>query len=163
MAFSGFLQIAHGEITSTGDSTPQVNPGSLAMVNGYLYRYVEFDNGTAVAAAAGGLAYWKTPATFVVSSDYSDAGSDISNVAGIFQSVLTDAYFGWILVSGYYATITTNGDDDISQGDWLIGSSTDLACNSVAAGVAPTYRPFGLAMADDVDGDNTVAGWVNTL
>jgi hypothetical protein len=163
MSYSGFVTVAPGDITTIGDSSPQVNLGALAMVNGNIYMYVKFDNGDGnVAAIAGGVVYWYDRDDFVITSDYSYASSLLSMVAGITQSVLTDGYYGWILVSGYYATIKTNADDDIAKGDWLIGAG-DNTCNSVAAGTACTYKPFGIAVAADVDASDTVAGMVDLL
>ena len=162
-AFSGFLTVAPGDITSTGDLSPLVNVGALAMVNGNIYQYVKFDNGDGnVAAIAGGVCYWYDRTTFTVTSDYSYAGSLLSLAAGLLQSILTDGYWGWIQLTGYYATIKTNADDDIAKGDWLIAAG-DCTCNSVAAGAACTYKPFGIATADDVNASDTVAGVVNFL
>lgn len=163
-SFSGYMTVASGDITSTGDSSPKANLGALAMVNGNVYQYVKFDNGTAVAAAAGGLLYWLPSYvdTFVVTSDESDASS-IDMVAGIATAVYTDTYYVWILKKGYYSAIKTNADDDIAAGDKLIGSTTDLCCNSVASGTASTYRVFGQAVAADVDASDTVAGIVDCL
>ncbi len=57
--------------------------------------------------------------------------------------------------------IVTNGDDDITLGMTLILDGTvDGAVDSVVAGTASTYVPFGIAMASDVDLSNTVQGLI---
>lgn len=124
--------------------------------NGTEYRFIRFSDGTANAAAtAGQLLYYTTATTFdgVVTNDVSD--TNINRVAGVALAGMTDGQLGWIQVSGI-ATVNTNGDDDIAAGDAIIGSSTDGACNSVAANTAPTNKVVGFAIAADVDAANTV-------
>jgi hypothetical protein len=64
-----------------------------------------------------------------------------------------------IIVQGPYATINTDGGDDIAAGDTIINDA-DKVVNSVAAGNASTYVPLAIATAADVNDDNTVAGYI---
>jgi hypothetical protein len=52
--------------------------------------------------------------------------------------------------------IATNADDDISAWDVLIWG-WDGTCNSVAQDTAPTNTILWVALADDVNADDTVA------
>lgn len=140
-----YVQIMGTEITSTGDSTAKHTVGSRAVIDGKEYMYILFDNGTAVAAAAGGVAFWKDITTFTVTSDYSDAGSKVNLVAGLFNSILTDAYYGWIQLKGYTATCVCGAS--VVTGDLLIASATDLTVARMVADTAPTNRVVGIALS----------------
>lgn len=135
--------------------------GTYREENGKGYRFVNFDNGAGnVAAVAANLAYIKSLTDpWVVTMDVSD--SDRNLVTGVFLSVIPDLGYGWIQTRGYHATVTTNGDDDITKGDALIGSAAgDGTCDSTAQDTAPTNRVLGWAMDDDVNATNTVAAFL---
>ncbi len=130
--------------------------------DGRGYRFVQFSNGSGdVASAANGLAYTLNDVNTVVAdtgywevtSDQSD--TSVNKVRGVFTAVIADAGFGWIQTKGP-CVVTTDGDDDIAEGDAIIAGAADLVCESVAAGTAPTNRVVGWALAADVDGSNTV-------
>ena len=93
-------------------------------------------------------------------------GSSLGNIAkggGLALMVNTTAKVGFVLVQGYYPTIKTSGADDIAVGESLIlHSSTDGACDGVAAG-STTTASFGTAQIVDVDANDTVGGIVNFL
>ena len=79
-----------------------------------LYKYVQYDTGSAGAAAvAGEVAYYYTLDGFknnVVTSDLSDS---VEIGAGVLQAVMTDGQFGWVQIKGA-ATLTialTAGSD----------------------------------------------------
>ena len=79
-----------------------------------LYKYVQYDTGSAGAAAvAGEVAYYYTLDGYknnVVTSDLSDS---IEIGAGVLQAVMTDGQFGWVQIKGA-ATLTialTAGSD----------------------------------------------------
>jgi|SRR6185295_1897385 len=77
--------------------------------------------------------------------------------SGVGVGAIASGSYGWIQCAGYHATVLTNGDDDIAAGDTVIQSSTDAVVDSVAAGTATTYKPYGVATTADVDANNTVA------
>lgn len=73
--------------------------------NSKQYKYVQFDNGAAVASVAGNVCYYNgsAGAIDVVTMDLSGS----SNVgAGVFQAVIADLGYGWIQTRGN-ATLTT--------------------------------------------------------
>lgn len=129
-----------------------------------VFGFYKFDNGSGnVAGVAGGPVGFLNGSSwngYTVTNDISDTKSNM--LAGIQLSVVTDTYYAWYQTWGYYATIATNGDDDIAAGDTLIWDA-DNAVNSVAAATAPTYRIVGSAVAADVDAANTVAGYITIL
>lgn len=76
--------------------------------------------------------------------------------AGVAVAAVTAAQYGLVQCHGYYATVKTNGDDDIAADDTVIlGASGGV--NSVAAGTASTHKRLGIATTADVDAANTVA------
>lgn len=149
------------EVTAAPTSDKRGTLGEFAYsydtTNGWKkYQYIQFDNGAGnVASAANSVGYFvaASMASYVVTCDVSD--SDINLVAGVFTQAFTDQYYGWIQVGGK-ATVATNGDDDISAYDKLIGGG-DGTCNSVAQDTAPTNTVLGTALADDDNTANTVS------
>lgn len=123
-------------------------------------RYVQFKN--SVTYAAGQVC---SP----IATDMSTVTNDITGgsatpwaviFAGMALRVMTADYYGWVLIGGYYPTIKTSGADDIAAGESLImHGSTDGTCDGVAAG-SMTVASFGVAVADDDNSGNTVAGYI---
>jgi hypothetical protein len=159
-------QIGH-EVLTANHSAARHTPGEVIEIVGSQglkrYQYIKFDE-SGVTAVANGLVYYLNAANwtgYTVTSDMSD--SKLNMVAGVLMAVLTDTYYGWIQTWGYNSAIKTNGDDDIAAGDALIGSTTDLGCNSTAGDTAPTNKVLGWAVDADVDAANTVAGHITLL
>lgn len=96
-----------------------------------------------------------------VTNDVSDA--DRNQPAGVAIGAVTISNRGWIQCYGYHSAIKTDGGDDIADGDSLILSATDKTVDSVASGTAPTHKIIGVAVAADVDADNTVEGFIECL
>lgn len=146
-------------VTSCNEATASRTLGQLFTdeSTGYVYRYVQFKD--AVTYAAGQVVCWKVGTGLTsVTNDVSGAVGVIP--AGICLRAMTENYYGFILVRGFYATIKTSGADDIAIGESLIAhATTDGTCDGVAAN-ATTTASFGIALAADVDADNTVAGTV---
>lgn len=96
---------------TANDATPQYQLGAIGQTSdGKRYKYVKFDNGVGnVAAVAGNVAYYLAVSgasageLTTVTMDVTDSGGI---GAGVFQAVLTDAYYGWIQTWGS-ATLTT--------------------------------------------------------
>lgn len=158
--------LAFGDDDAVTDTyTYQAFPmGLYREEDGKGYRFVKFDNGTGnVAAAANNLCYLLTPASWIVTSDESDA----TGVAfGAFVSVIADGSYGWVQTKGP-ATVATDGTDDIAKGDAVIaksGAADGVVTRPTIAGANPTaaearafLRVIGVATADDSDVANTVA------
>lgn len=117
------------------------------------YRYVQASL-SATAADGVCLACYNQGCT-VVTDDISTSKQGLP--AGVAVGAITNNYYAWVQIGGYHPEVDTNGDDDISDGDTLILSSTDKKCDSVASGTASTYKPLGIAVAADVDAADTVA------
>ena len=136
-----------GDIASTNDAVQKAPLGILYRHKGNVYRYVQFDNGTDdVAAAAGGVAHWKSldPANglFIVTSSYATiVGKNL--IGGILLGVVTDQYYTWIQVGGVAMCYVANST---VAGDLCIYGSTNLYFARAAADAAVVGLPFGVAM-----------------
>lgn len=98
--------------------------GQVFEEDGKCYRLVQFDNGTGnVASTDGGAAHWKTRASFIVTSDQTDAEASLNGVAGGFLRVVTDQYYCFVQMGGVQAVTT---DTTASAGTALIATTTDL-------------------------------------
>ena len=79
-----------------------------------LYKYVQYDTGSAGAAAVAGEAcYYYTLDGYKNNQVTSDLSDSVEIGAGILQAVMTDGQFGWIQIRGA-ATMTialTAGSD----------------------------------------------------
>lgn len=161
----GTQVIQYGSLTAANSATPTHTPGTIYqdLATGVTYQYINFDNGAGnVAAVAGGVAYVKTLASYVVTMDISDSLTTKQNgCCGVFVNVLTDAYYGWMVIKGPYATVKTDAGDDIAIDDSCIAhATTDGVVDRTATGTAAVSRIVGTATAADVDADDTVAVWV---
>lgn len=124
------------------------------------YKYVPVSLVTLTATTNGVVLYCYNNGCTVVTNDISTTKPGIP--AGVATGTITDGQYGWIQVGGYHSAVDTNGDDDISKGDFLVGSfRTDGTCDSVAAGTATSAKILGVATADDIDGSNTVAAMLD--
>lgn len=140
------VEIPQAGPQAANDATAKCPIGVLLRYKGNLYRYVKFDNGAAVAAVVGGVAYWKTltPTTgvFTVTSDETDSVAGINGVAGVLGCVVTDLYYTWIQVGGI---VSAKVAASTVAGDKMIGNATDLTFNRIAVGGAVTDVVFGVA------------------
>lgn len=80
-----------------------------------------------------------------------------NQVIGVAVGTIAPGYYGWLQTKGFHSAVVTNGQDDISANDALIGYSGTGTVDSVPAGTAPTYKIVGWALADDDNSANTVA------
>lgn len=130
---------APADVEARDDATPQATVGGLYGINGKLYMYVKFDNGTAVAAVAGKAAYiadttWAPHnGVALVTSDVSAAlGVDANAICvGVFVNAITDLQYGFIQVGGVKTGVLSNAD---AAGQRLIVSSTDGSLAKATAG-----------------------------
>lgn len=125
--------------------------GQLGMVieaDNKVYRLVKFDNGAAVASAAGTPAYWSDRSSYVVTSDASASESGINGVAGGFLGVVTDLYYCFIQIGGLQSIVT---DGNAVPGSACIGSATDGVFDSMLVGSATWLaHPVGISNSTDV-------------
>lgn len=151
---AGFdLGIAASYATFNQSTLPR--PGMLGQVNedaGACYRLVQFDNGVGnVAAAATAAAYWKTRASFIVTSDESDGEGLLHGAAGFFLLAVTDLNYCFVQMGGSLTVLT---DQSADIGDALILTTTDGVVAGQAAGSVNTV-PFGYFTSND--GSTTAA------
>jgi hypothetical protein len=110
MARQGIIFSFGDAVTTTGSATALYPLGTVrieetsAAVGCETYRYV-YHNEATVATVAGGLAYKGG----TVANPW-EVGMDVSDVkpafaTGVFQSVLTNAYYGWVKTKGYQASL----------------------------------------------------------
>ena len=105
MSFAPVLGI---DVTSVSD-TAEFLLGQHGAVVGSptkLYKYVQYDTGSAGAAAvAGEVAYYYTLDGYKNNQVTSDLSDSVEIGAGVLQAVMTDGQFGWIQIRGA-ATLT---------------------------------------------------------
>ena len=110
-----------------------------------LYKYVQYDTGSAGAAAVAGEAcYYYTLDGYKLNQVTSDLSDSVEIGAGILQAVMTDGQFGWIQIKGA-ATMTialTAGAD----GDPL--TATGAADGTLDVSAAAT--DINVAIAGDI-------------
>jgi len=119
-------------LDSTGVETAVHTLGyKVRSTDGREFTYVEFDNGTAVAAVAGGPAFWQSDTTAYTATSDASAGADLA--IGAFCSILTDAYYGWIQTEGLVVDPPSSGTQAVcAAGDVLYG--TDAVWKTGAIG-----------------------------
>lgn len=99
--------------------------GAVVEDHGKCYRLVKFTTGTGtVASTVGGAAHFKTRASFLVTSDQTDAQASLNSIAGAFlAAAITTNYYCWVQMGGFQDLIV---DTTASAGSALIGTTTDL-------------------------------------
>lgn len=135
MARQGIILSFGDLVTSTGVATAAYPLGTIrieetsAAVGCQTYRYV-YHNETTVATVAGGLAYkgGTLANNWEVGMDVSDVKSSFA--VGVFQSVITNTYYGWVKTKGYEASLKKKIGTDRNwlAGDFLVsanGASND--------------------------------------
>lgn len=122
--FQSFDTFNASALSNAGIPPYEGQLGQVFEKNGRVYRMVKFDNGTGnVAAAAGGVAHWKTRADWVVTSDQTDAEASLNSVAGGFLMAVTDGYYCFVQIGGEQDVTV---DTTAAAGTALIASTTDL-------------------------------------
>ena len=146
-------------------SDAKLNVGSIVWTfdatNGLrAFRYMQTAADTAVVNGTA-LGYSDT---LKQTASLDETDYDENRVAGVGIGVITAGNFGFVQCFGYHAAVLTNGDDDIAENDHVIlDVDSDGVCDSVAAGTAPGDNVLGVAVADDINGDNTVAVQLNCI
>jgi len=144
MAAPGIKQIFSSSLTAN-DSSAQEELGVLRFeADGKVYRYVRAED---QAIAIGEVVYpaSATAGEWEVSTDYTGGSSVAAKVVGVALGTITDAYYGWVQVSGFSDMVRTNAN--VSAGDALIGHSVDGEADTMAAG--EEHLVFGFALAAD--------------
>ena len=114
---------------TTNDQTPQFKLGAIGQdYQGYLYKYVQYNQGAgAIAAVAGNITGYYAPGgvsagtTTVATSDVSDTAGAM---AGMLMAALTNLYYGWVQIKGR-ATITPAFVSGADGNALTLSSTTD--------------------------------------
>ena len=130
-------------VTDVNDASPRYRTGELFLdpQTGYIYRYVQFKD--AVTYAAGQVLTLASADGTAVTNDVAGGSSLGSIPGGVALGVVTQNYYSYALVDGYYPTILTNGDDDITAANVLLIGAADGVCDSAAA--TWTAGSFGIS------------------
>ena len=102
-----------------------------------LYKYVQYDTGSAGAAAvAGEVAYYYTLDGYKNNQVTSDLSDSVEIGAGVLQAVMTDGQFGWVQISGpatLTIALTAGADGDpltpTGSADGTLDVSADVTDN----------------------------------
>ena len=144
----------------TGSSTTQLmNLGDLVKdTEGNIYRYVQIHTADAQAVTDGEVLYLRSTSSFIVSPDMS-AMLGVRPV-GVAIGAIAAGSYGFMLVSGFHDAVWTDGA--VSEGDALVGHSTDGEADTFADG--EEEQAFAMALAADTTTDqHTVAALVYCL
>ena len=88
------------------DTAQQWALGTLGMGHdGKMYKYMQWDEGSAAAAVAGEVAYYYTLDGYKNNQVTSDLSDSVEIGAGVIQAVMTDGQYGWFQIRGA-ATLT---------------------------------------------------------
>ena len=139
MSFAPVLGI---DVTSVSD-TAEFLLGQHGAVVGSptkLYKYVQYDTGSAGAAAvAGEVADYYTLDGYKNNQVTSDLSDSVEIGAGVLQAVMTDGQFGWIQISGpatLTIALTAGADGDpltpTGSADGSLDVSADVTDNVCA-------------------------------
>jgi hypothetical protein len=140
-------------------ATADYTLGRVLDYAGALYRFVRFVD--AVTYAPGQSVEWASMTLNTVTNDRA-GGSSLGRIpAGIVVCTMTQNYYGFILVEGYYATCKTSGADDIVAGEYIFTHAT--TDGTVDGSTTWTVGCFGTATAADDNSADTVAANIMCL
>lgn len=140
---------------TANDATAKEELGRVRWEGSKAYRYIQVED---AALANGDVVEFSDTSGYEVSPDRSGGASVGRVVAGVAIGTITDAYYGWIQVSGRHASVKTDGG--VSAGDALVPHATvdgraDTA-TSASTVVITAGQVFGKAL--ETDDGTTSAG-----
>lgn len=133
---------------TANDATAKEELGRVRWEGGKAYRYVLVEDAN---LGVGDVVEYSDTTGYEVTNDRSGGGSIGRVVAGVAIGTITDAYYGWIQVSGRNATIKTDGG--VSAGDALVPHATvdgraDTGTTASTV-VITTGQKFAMALEND--------------
>jgi hypothetical protein len=151
---------------NSNSSTALEQPGKLFVdyANGNVYKYIRAED---AALANGDSVEFSDTSGYEVTNDRSGGSSIGRRVAGVAVGTITDAYYGWIQVSGRHTAVKTDGG--VVKGDKLVPhASVDGRADTEANGSTVTVtsgQVFGVALATDsgTTSAGTVVAMINCL
>ena len=140
---------------TANDSTAKEELGRVRWEGGKAYRYILVED---QALASGDSVEFSDTTGYEVTSDRSGGASIGRVAAGVAIGTITDAYYGWIQVSGRNASIKTDGG--VSAGDALVphASVDGRADTATSASTVVITSGQKFAMALETDDGTTTAG-----
>jgi len=147
-------QITTGDVATVNDATPQNDLGVIYLTvdasnNLVKYKYVKMGATVPATGTAGAPVYYTDATRSIVTNTVTEAFSHATSSFGangsfaglLLNASVTNGYYIWILVEGYFASVTAPAS--VVKGDVLVCSNTaasaptDNTLVRVAAGVAP--------------------------
>ena len=139
--------------------------GAIVEDNGKFYRLVKHDQGSGtVASVAGGLAVWKTRASFLVTMDATDVENTYQSGAGGYLGVVTHGNYCFIQIGGTQTLVSVAAST--ANGDCLTCGSTGATDGQLvrtAANTAPVNIPCAVALTAVSSGTSTVRWCLGNL
>lgn len=131
---------------NNGGSGPWLGQlGQIFEQDGKFYRLCKFDDGVAVAAIDGGLVYWLTKSTYIVTSDASTGEAAADGVAGGTHVIVTDLNYCFVQCGGDQAAVVVAAST--VAGDHMTGhATTDNVLTRTAAGTAAVDKQVATAL-----------------
>lgn len=153
---TNFLNTINDQYAGGGDASPGYAPGQLLktkrLTNAQalalskttigtlyagIYQYVNFLSTATQAAVLGQACFWKTAADYTNGIVSSDGGATVEGrFAGVFLSVLTKGYYGWIQVEGMASCAFRSSVGDTTDGNAVRVTTTTFTFDSVADATA---------------------------
>lgn len=142
-----------GSLTAN-DSTAQREAGTVWFdgATGKAYRYVLIED---LAVAVGDVVEYSDTSGYEVTQDRAGGASIGRVVAGVAIGTITDAYYGWIQVSGRNATVKTDGG--VSAGEGLIPHATQNGHADSAVATSTAVNTEGQIFGYALEADDTSA------
>lgn len=155
------LPVIKGAVLTANDASPRNRLGALVSdTDGNLYRYILVEDAD---LANGDSVEYADTSGYEVTKDRSGGASIGRMVAGVAVGTITDAQYGYIMVSGRHGAVKTDGA--VAKGDRLVPHATvDGRADTEANGstvVVTAGQTFGIALA--TDSGTTSAGTVAAM
>lgn len=149
---------------TANDATASEELGRIRWEGAKAYKYVLIED---AAVANGDVVEFADTSGYEVTKDRSGGASIGRVVAGVAIGTITDAYYGWIQVSGRHIAVKTDGG--VTAGQNLVPhASVDGQADSEANGSTVTItsgQVFARALATDsgTTSVGTVVAMINCL
>jgi len=137
------------DFASNNDETPLFTPGLIVTdKKGNAFKYIRVEDAN---LAKGDVVEYSDTTGYEVTKDRAGGASLGRIAAGVALGTITDAYYGWIQVSGLNTYTKTDGS--VAVGEGLVPHATaDGQADSVASGstvVNTEAQVFGYALVAD--------------
>lgn len=135
---------------TSNESAAKEPVGAIRYEAGKKYKYILFDTGSGpVTGVAGGVVgYLATDTNLLTAcSDYSDCFVNL--LAGVTNTALTDAYYGWMQIGGITGALTNN-----VAGSPVVGEGIMISDDDTTTKAANADQPIWATVVDTTAGAN---------